>query len=329
MMFCRLSKNAKFLHAFFLSFFMLFSQASWSAPSVLRFIDFLVTDSGVIEALSKNGVRGDEAQYVRRSIANSLQSLSISGQKPDAQALRTLIDQLPVSGRDVQLRAELIRIIESPSDQVSPDDFVQAINHLIYLANRYSLRSSAVLACSECVSGALAARGFRFTLEVVQNQNSKKVLSEILPTDPRELRTYIQSRMRRHQLGDFSKVTTDLVAPEEERSLALFLGLKEFGSPSQKNFISAVEQMSRTSSGEINLFDPARPHKLWRLFYEDLSDQQLDGFTRLIREVDQESRDSSLSLKDSFAQVLNKRAADNPALQERAAQLQRQNCFFQ
>lgn len=331
MFFCRIKSQASWyylLRAQLLSFCLILSLSVHSS-GVGRFIDFIVTDSGVMEALSKNGLRGDEANYVRKSISNSLQALSSNNKKPSAQNLKAILDQLPVSGRDVQLKSELVRILESSSDQVSPDEFVQAVNNLIYLANRYSLRSSSVLACSECVNGALAARGFRFTMEVVDDVQAKKVLSEILPNDPRQLRQYIQSKMRSMGLGDFSKVTTNLVAPEEERSLALFLGLKEYGSQSQKNFIAAVEQLSRNASGEVQLLDPARPHKLWRLFYEDLSDDQLAGFTKLITEVDQEARSANSSLKEAFGKVLEKRAADNPAMQERAAQLQRQNCFFQ
>lgn len=324
----RLFKGTRPLKCGLFVFCLCWHYAVYSASSI-KFIHFLVTDSNLVEALAKNGIRGQEANYVKTSVANSLKALSTRRNQLDTQTLRTLLDQLPVSGRDVQLRAELLRIIETPSEQVSPDDFVQAINHLIYLSNRYSLRSSSVLSCSECVSGALAARGFKFTMEEVLNQQSKKVLTEILPQDPRELRQFIQTRMRRYEFGDFSKATTDIVGQEEERSLALFLGLKEFGSPSQKNFISAVEQISRNDAGMIDLLSKQRSHKLWRLFSEDMSDEQLEGFTKLMREVDQESRGKNVSLNDAFFRVLQRKAGDDIALQERASQLQRKNCFFQ
>lgn len=338
MFFCRIKKSDSWSYLCFYKTLLLslyvglvvgLNSLSASASGVGRLVDFLVTDSGVMEALSKNGIYAQEANYVRSSINRSLKALSFGSNKLDAQNLIDLLNQLPVSGRDVKLRSELMDVLKTSSARVSSDDFIQAINHLIYLSNRYSVRSSSVLACSECVSGALAARGFKFLMEDVNNLNAKKVLTEILPNDPKQLRQYIQTQMRLQGLGDFSRVTTDLVAPQEERSLALFLALKENGSSSQRNFISAVEQLSRNSKGELQLFQPERPHKLWRLFSEELSDKQIEGFTRLIREVDQLSRDLNISLKEAFGRVLEKRAGGDKLLSQRAQQLQRQNCFFQ
>ena len=102
--------------------------------------------------------------------------------------------------------------------------FSNAINNIIYLANRHG--RSVIITCADCVNTNLANAGFKFTVETIKNSSASKLLNDVIPRNPAQLNTFISGRMKRLGMGDYSKVTPDLVAPEDEKSLALFLGLR-------------------------------------------------------------------------------------------------------
>jgi len=296
--------------------------------SAIKLVDILLNDSGLSQSLSKHGIRGTSATKIKSYVRNSVTSLYLYGnKKPSASQLKRFVRGIKATGKDARYKSDLLKLLNKSEKNMTQDDLVKAINSLIYLANRHGKNSSAVLACAACVSDTLAAKGFKFTLETMNDKQSKKVLSKMLPSNPRSLTNYINTKLGRFGIGDFSK-SGRLVAAEEEKALGLFLGLKDIGSKQQKSLISAIENISKDGSGKINIFDQGNPHKLWKLFSEDISESEMSGWTSLLDEVAKKSKGKT-NKKEIFFDVLEKRAAGNVDLEDRVRTLKNKNCFFQ
>lgn len=306
----------------------------WANPAGqgVKLIDFILSDSGVLEVLGRRGIQGAQASSVQSYVRNSIRAFSPASEDLTKTELRQIINDLNVSGDDLRIKNELEELLEKSTDELEKSDVVTAINNLIYLANRHGLRGSVVLACSECVSEALSRNGFRFTFATVKNQRIADVVSSVLPRKPRQVANFIDQRMKRMELGSFKNVPKEIVAPEEERSLGVFLALAESGDQVHKDLINAVLEVSKRPNGKVNLLDRQNPHKLWKLFDPDqngetLSAAEMQNWTRLLKEVAEEGK-SDVSKKEAFYTVLTREAGDDPVLIEYKNMLRSKNCFF-
>lgn len=244
-----------------------------------------------------------------------------------AAELRRTLTGLSVSGDDLRLRNQLLELLERNADEMSQEDMVTAINNLIYLANRHGVRGSVVLACSECVNDALRRHGFRFTFASIQNESAQQVLENIVPRNPRDLSNFIQRRMTALNLGNYRNIPRELVGPEDERSLGLFLALAEHGTEVQKEFIQSVVNFSRTSSGEVHLLNPDNPHLFWRFFSDDPTDNMLTFHSRMLREASEEVS-SELQREEAYFRALTRHYGNNQQARSMIDQLQVKKCLF-
>lgn len=297
--------------------------------SVVKLVDILVNEAGLSNSLTKFGIRGNSATEINSYVNNSIRALhGLDGSRPTAKELKKIIKNIRTkTNKDKRYKAYLMDLLSKSDDNISEADLVKAINSLIYLANRHGRNSSAVLACTACVSDTLSSRGFEFTLEVMSNSRSKKVLSKMLPSDPRDLTNFINVRLAKFKIGNLSN-SGDLVQPEDEKALGLYLGLKEIGTAEQKALIKSIEAVSTNKSGVVNIINTKNPHKLWKIFSEDISDSEVTGWTKLLNEVASKSK-GKVNKKDIFFEILEKRAKDSPELQDRVQILKNKNCFFQ
>lgn len=290
-----------------------------------KLIELLVNDTGILEILGKRGIQGAPAKKVSEYVSQSLLSLSFGNKKPSVSELRKIIKSIAGSEVDNTYKRELVALLDKPADKVTKDDLVTAVNNLIYLSNRFGKRGSTVLACAECVSEALSRHGFKFTLEVLNNKASKNVLTKVLPREPRQLTNFISKEMSQSGLGDYSRTSarTNLVSPEEERALGLYFGLKKYGSKKQKELAEAIAKVT-----DDGLLSVENPHKLWKLFSEDMEDEVMDQWIKMLKEVGQNSDGSEGAAKKSFYDYLERVAGDDPVLREQLSALKRKNCFF-
>ena len=289
-------------------------------------VDMLISDAGVASALGKSGIRGQAATHVKRSVKNSLVALYGGKGVPSKRQLARALQGMPSKGKDGRIVKQLKSLLNKKEAELTKGDFVDAVNNLIYLANRYGLKSTSVLACAQCVSDSLAKNGFKFTMEMLENTQSKKVLTSVLPQNPRDLRNFISKEMKR--FGGTGRDFDQLDGAEEERALALFLGLEKYGSKAQKDFISAVKEVSTGKKG-VKLVDKDNPHKLWKLFADDASQAELEGWTKLLKNVNAEAKASKISKKDAFYKVLTKKAGDDANMTSRIDTMKAKRCFFQ
>ena len=293
-----------------------------------KLIDFLLNGSGALEVLAKYNIKGDAASEVGRYLELSLKSLNISGQLPSRQQFTAIIDQLGGSAEDLRLKKQLQELLAKDVDQVSKDEVVGAINNIIYLANRHGNTATAVLGCARCVSDELSLHGFRFTMKELSDSNAQTVLTSVLPKNPADIRRFISSKFQAYGLGDYSRVSSRLVAPEEERAMALMLGLYEGGSAKQKELVRQVFEASKDSSGRIRFMAEGGENKLHLLFTEDMDDEYIEYWTKTLRKVASERKESGDSMKEAFFKSLKKEAGDDPVAGEQIELLRSKKCFF-
>ncbi len=296
-----------------------------SYASVVKLADFLVSSSGITEILAKHGIRVSDAKQVQSYVESSLKELGNGKGNISKAELSSILSKLPVTGPDADIRASLQLLLDTPAEQIKKSDVVNAINNIIYLANRHG--KSVIITCAECVNDKLAKDGFKFTVETITNSSASKLLNDVIPKNPAQLNTFISSRMRRLGMGDYSKVTPNLVAPEDEKSLALFLGLAESGTAEQKKLIASIKKVS-TTAGKANIIDPKNPHKLWKILADDMSDQDMAGWTRTLDEVAARQVKDKVTSEEAFYRTLKDKANGDEYLTRQFETIKSKRCFF-
>lgn len=308
----------KYLLIFCLSINMSFASA-------VKLVDYLVSGSGVTEILAKHGIKGSDAKQVQSYVASSLSALGNKGSNLSKEELLSVLSKLPVTGPDANIRKSLQVLLDTPADKIKKADVVSAINNIIYLANRHG--KSVIITCAECVNENLARDGFKFTVETIKNASASKLLNDVIPKNPAQLNTFISGRMKRLGMGDYSKVTPASVLPEDEKSLALFLGLAESGSAEQKALINAIKKVS-TKGGKTNIIDPKNPHKFWKILADDMSAQDMAGWTKTLEEVSARAQKDGVTAEEAFYRTLKDKAQGNEYLTKQYETLKAKKCFF-
>lgn len=294
------------------------------ASGTTKLVDYMVSGSGLVEILGKYGVKGSDAKQVESYVGSALVALG-SKKTLTKEELANALAKLPVTGSDANVRKELQLLLDKSEGEIKKEDVVKAVNNIIYLANRHG--KSVIITCAECVNENLAKDGFKFTVETIKNSSTVKVLNEVLPKNPAELNTFISSRMKRLGMGDYSKVTPDVVAPSEEKSLALFLGLAESGSADQKALIAAIKKVS-TRNGKTNIIDPKNPQKFWKIVADDMSAQDMNGWTKTLNEVAARAEKDNVTTEEAFYRTLKEKAQGNDYLMKQYESLKAKRCFF-
>lgn len=293
-----------------------------------KLLDFFLNGSGILEVLAKHNISGEAANEIGRYLELSLKSLNISGQMPSRQQFTAIIEGLGGSPEDLRLKRQLQELLAKDVDSLSKNEVVDAINNIIYLANRHGNTATAVLGCARCVSDELSLHGFRFTMKELADDNARSVLTQVLPKKPQDVRRFISSKFQAYGLGDFSRVNSRLVAPEEERALALMLGLYEAGNAKQKELVKQIFEASKDSSGQIKFLAEGGENKLHLLFTEDMDDEYIEYWTKTLRNVAAERKESGEPMKEAFFKSLRKEAGDDPVAVEQIELLRAKKCFF-
>ena len=299
-------------------------MSSSAFAGVAKLADFMISGSGIIELLGKYGIKGTDAKQVESYVSSSLMALG-SKKVLSKSELVDVLAKLPVTGPDASMRKELQILLDKSENEIRKEDVVKAINNIIYLANRHG--KSVIITCAECVNENLAKNGFKFTVESIKNASAVKVLNEVIPKDSAQLNTFISARMRRLGMGDYSKVTPDLVSPSEEKSLALFLGLAESGNAEQKALIASIRKVS-TRNGKTNIIDPKNPQKFWKIVADDMSSEDMAGWTKTLNEVADRAEKDGVPPEEAFYRTLKEKANGNEYLTKQLETLKAKRCFF-
>lgn len=316
----------------FLAVLLLTSALSFqaSAAGAGKLIDVFLTQTGLEGIILKAGLEDDVARNIRKYIQNSLLSFNAEDGLPNKSQLIEILNSIKGDKRDTIYKRKLLQLLNKDADSLSKKEFVDSVNSLIYLANRYGVKNATVLACAECVTSSLSRHGFLFTFEQMAETNIKQLLESYVPRRPNDLKYFITSKMRALGFGEFGRASRGLVLPSEERTLALFLALAEESSPAtlkQRELINAILEISKDSKGNIKLFDSDNAHKLYKLVDDNaMSDGMRDFWIKTLKEANADS--SAKSKKEAFFKVLRREAGDKSELNDLVNSLEIQKCFF-
>lgn len=294
------------------------------AAASVKLIDFIVSSSGLTEILSKNGVKGVDAKQIESYVASSISAFG-GGKNLSRAEFSEILSKLPVTGQDATLRKELQLLLDTPEKDIKKEDLVKVVNNIIYLANRHG--KSVIITCADCVSDSLTKSGFKFTVENIKSSSSVKILTDIIPNNPKDLQHFIAGKVKRLGYGDYSKVTPQMISPEEEKSLALFLALAEGGSAEYKELGLTIKNLS-TKNGKTNLFDVSNPNKLWKAAASDLSNADIAKMSETLKEVDKVAKKENIRIEEAFNKVIRKKSESSEELMTKYKAIKSKRCFF-
>ncbi|MDO9183555.1 MAG: hypothetical protein Q7U04_14170, partial [Bacteriovorax sp.] len=283
-----------------------------------KLIDYMVSGSGVLEVLGKYGIKGNDAKQVESYVASSIGAIGNKKNLSKAE-LKEAIGNLVLdkslnkekNKADAIIRKQLQMLLDKPDSEITKEDVVTAINHLVLLADRHG--KSVIITCAECVNDNLAKNGFKFTVETIKSTSQLKIISETISQDPAVRGKDITNIMNKLQIGDYSKVSPSLVSPSEEKVFAMFLQTSEKGNADQKAFFAAVKRIS-TKDGKTNIIDPKNPHKFWKVIADDMSSEDMRMYTSMLQEVAAREDKDKVTAEEAFNRIFKEKAQGNPDL---------------
>ncbi len=284
-----------------------------------QLIDFLFNGRAVEGILKKSGIIGEDSKRVTSYVAKSLDALNVDNKSNFTKAdLMAALKKLPADRDSAVVRDEVTKLLNVPEDKLSKEQLVKAVDGLIYLANKYPRAGSFIVSCVGCAGDPLALHGFKYTISELSNTRSQKVLESMLPKDANDLPRYIGNKLKDLKAGNY----TSRVAPEDEKSLALFLTLIKEGDKNQKDLASAIMEFSKTN-GKADFSG----NKLYTVFSSDMSPEAMQGWTEMLVQVSKDAKGGT-SKRDAFYSYLEKKAGSNKALQGQLEKLKAKKCFF-
>lgn len=297
-----------------------------SYGAAVKLAEAMISTNEFSKLLTKFGIKGADAKEFQKGVNLSLESF---GDKKvlTKDDLATALMSLKVNEPDYAAKRQaLVKLLNSPTDQIKKEDFVNAVNNLISIASRYG--KSAMFACTKCVSDSEAAHGLVLGVNEVKNATVAKLLKSEIPSSPELLKGYISSRMKRLGMGDYgSNVTPQTVSKEDEKYLAIYLGLVEKGSADQKALAKAIKSLS-TKDGKTKLIDPKAPHKFWRVMAEDMSDRDMKAWADMLVEVKARADRDGISPQEAWNRTLKDKAQGDAELTKNYETLKAKKCFF-
>ncbi len=299
-----------------------------------KVIDLLLSETGLMRVFAKNGFEKANARAAQSQIELAIKSLLGDSEVVPKAGLLKAIGEIENTPANKQIKLELAKVLNKEGDEVSKDDLVSLLNNLVLLAG---VKGSLVTACGECAAGPLAAEGVKVALKEITDESILQLINKnVIPNSPRKLNQFISDRMQRLGLGDFSKVSSDVVTEGDKEALAIFLAMADKSSPAtavQRKFIDAVLNFSKNGD-QVDLFSPSNPHKFWNSFSNsDMDNDLLAEITEVLNRAADETSDLS-QRQDAFYDVLRKRAdgIKDPKQREvvlaKVKSIEEKSCFF-
>lgn len=311
------------IHTIILTTLFIFNDPS--AKTSEQLIDTLFKSKTLGEKISYFEIDKADALVLQNYISLSFQSLSTKNVL-SAKEFKSKLSGSKNFELDIKIKNELKNIISKQSNEIQKEEFISAINDIIYLASRYGNKN--LINYSDCSNDSLDKYGFKFSVVQLKTSKTKKVLEDYVPTSPKNIKKYISQKMQKLKWGKYDKFSSMLVSPFEEKSLALFLALAEHGTAEQKEFIEAVIQLSTPNRGRTLLLDPKNQHKFWKVFSSDVTEEDIKGWTSTIEDTNSKIKAGKHSIEEAFYKVLKEKAQNNAFLLKQLDTLKSKRCFF-
>lgn len=310
---------------------MLFNSAFAAGGKI---IDLILSETGLIKILTQSGFEKMNIRSAKSQIELSITSLIGKNDVVSKEALLKAIGEIDNTPANREIKQSLAKILNKQGDDVSKGDVVELMNNMILLAG---VKGSLVTACGECAAGPLASEGVKVALrEITDDSILELVNKNVIPNSPRELSKFISNRMGRLGLGDFSKVSKDLIPDQDKEALAIFLALADKNSPAtsaQRSYIQSVLDFSKNGD-QVDLFSADNPHRFWAIFSDnEVNDNLLNELSTVLKKASDDTSDVA-ERKDAFYAALERRvdSISDPqakkAMMDDIDSLKTKSCFF-
>jgi hypothetical protein len=296
-----------------------------TARATEELADTLFNSKKITQKLSDFNFKKSDALVLQNYISLSLESLS-NKKMLNPNEFKSRLASSKNFEQDIKIKNELRSIISRESSQIQKEELVVAINNIIYFASRYGNKT--LINYTDCTNDSLDTYGIQYSVVQLKSSRTKKVFDEYVPSSPKNLKKYIAQRMQKLKWGKFDKSSSLIVLPFEEKSLALFLALAEYGTVEQKEFIKAVVELSTYNRGRIQLLDAKNRHKFWKVFSSDVTEDDIKGWTSTIEDTTSKIKKGNLSVEEAFYKVLKEKAQNNTFLLKQLDSLKSKRCFF-
>ncbi len=287
--------------------------------SVFKLADVFINEAAVKLFVKKTGANSAGVSKMSQYIGTSVNSITKGMGDGD---LYTALKKLPVERSDLAKKNAIIKVLSKDSEKVSNEEFVSAVNDLIYLSNKYGYYKKKSVTCSLCVGEDLSLIGYKTSIRVVSDNDTvvSKRLAD-LPTSNKRLRDLNRKNLR--QLGAVDTVAE--LDQQEYRAFGLFLELTKKGKKEHREFGEAVLKFN-TVGGKPVLNGSRAPSSLWKLSVSNLPKEKLQKFTAML-EVASKQKDPA-ARKDVLFDQLFKEAGSNSDEVSAVRKLKSNNCFF-
>lgn len=284
--------------------------------SVVKLADVLFDHNGLKSKLLSSGVSIEQVSRISSLVEISLNSLT--GNKSDS--LVSIVKNLAVSNTDIAKKNKLLSVLSSNKNSLDNEEFIDALNQLIYLADRYGVGRQTTLSCSVCVSDELANIGIHSSISLITDKNIARVLKTI-PTDSKKITLLIKNRLKELGARDVSYLITE----SDERVFALFLELSRRGTAEYQDFVKTVLAFNKAQDGTINLAGPKSIGPLWRVLNSTLTDEKIVSLTNALKSTLKEKPENR---SEAFFKVLKENALGDEDKISSINELKANNCLF-
>lgn len=289
-----------------------------------KLVDMLVQSDGVEKIMAKEGGNAADAKLFQQYVTASIKSLGKDKKQMTKDELTKSLVFLQVKGKEATMRKDLQLLLSKDASKVSQADLEEAMRSLIYFADRYG--HSVIKQCVDCLSGSVKG-AVDFGIATVTDPASKKLL-EVIPKEGKPLDQYISIRMSKLGMGS-SAVSPVVVKSEEQRTLALFLGLAESGSADQKALAASIKNLSTGKDGKADLLNPSAPNKLWKIVGDkQLEPEVMKNWTRTLDTAADRARREGISGEEAFYRTMEDMAGKDQDKLKAVRDLRKQRCFF-
>jgi hypothetical protein len=283
--------------------------------SVFKLADVLVNSVELKRKIVQEGISGPSINRLKSYIDTSVESLT-----NESFDLVAAVRALRVTGPDADKKARLLRTLRQDASAIKNEEFIDSVNDLIFLADRYGVRSSSTLSCSVCVTDQLGELGVTTSIRKVGGKDLTKHLKRI-PKSPRSLVLFNKKLARKLKVEDEFKYLKE----NEYKAMAFFLQIADKSDGSFKKLSKSILDFNK-QGGKVHLAGPKANSKLWKIFTTTLSEEKANRFADVISLASKQK--TPAERKAMFYKELERLAGKSDDKLDKVETIKSKDCFF-
>ena len=280
--------------------------------SLFKLADVFISSNLLKQQMAKTGVRGASINELGDSINVAVDSLKRSNLD-----FYKSIETLKVERIDKSKKNNLLSLMRKDNANLSNEEFVEAINDLFYLSQKYG---KGAISCSSCNADDLKLLNINTRIKRIGNKKLSSYLTRI-PKNKLRLNKYIKSRLINLGL----QTNLSRLKAEDSVTFALFLNLAKTGSKDYQEFAKSVIAFNKVGNKKSDLVGRDSLSSIWKIVADEISIGDLNSLTTVLNKV---SKLEPGARETAFYDELFKLAGNDPEKVNKVRRLKSNNCYF-